>query len=122
MPRYHERAELAPRYRQPLDVAEMRARHTPSLLEMTAFDALSSRPLPKIQDLLEYGRTLRRFVRSSPLSLLLGARRPGLFGRSSLAGLYAAGEVPARRARRESNGLQCSRRSGLGARAGPLRP
>jgi L-aspartate oxidase len=99
MPRYHERAELAPRDIVSRSiVAEMERTATRTVfIDMTAFDARRlSRRFPKIYSTcLEYGLDLAREpVPVSPAAhYCMGGVRTDLDGRTTLAGLYAAGEV-----------------------------
>ena len=99
MPRYHERAELAPRDIVSRSiVAEMERTATRTVyLDMTALDARFVRHrFPKIYDTcLRYGFDLtRERVPVSPAAhYFMGGIRTDLDGRTSLAGLYAAGEV-----------------------------
>src|ERR687890_2436951 len=99
MPRYHERAELAPRdIVSRAIVAELERTATRAVfLDMTAFDAPHlRRRFPKIyRTCLEYGIDLAREpVPVSPAAhYFMGGVRTDLEGRTTLAGLYAAGEV-----------------------------
>ncbi|HEY0384954.1 MAG TPA: L-aspartate oxidase, partial [Pyrinomonadaceae bacterium] len=99
MPRYHERAELAPRDVVSRSiVAEMQRTGTRTVyLDMTALDAryLVNR-FPKIYETcLRYGLDITKdLLPVSPAShYCMGGVRTDLEGRSSLPGLYAAGEV-----------------------------
>jgi L-aspartate oxidase len=99
MPRYHERAELAPRdivSRAIVAELERTATRT-AFIDMTALDArYVRRRFPKIYDTcLRYGLDItREFVPVSPAAhYIMGGVRTDLDGRTSLAGLYAAGEV-----------------------------
>jgi L-aspartate oxidase len=99
MPRYHELAELAPRdiVTRSL-VAEMERTATRSaFLDMTAFDARHlRRRFPKIYETcLSFGLDLAREpIPVSPAAhYCMGGVRTDLEGRSTLPGLYAAGEV-----------------------------
>ncbi len=99
MPRYHERAELAPRdivTRSIVSEMERTATRT-VLLDMTAFDArYLRRRFPKIYDTcLKYGFDLSREpVPVSPAAhYCMGGVRTDLDGRTTIPGLYAAGEV-----------------------------
>ncbi|MBC7912165.1 MAG: L-aspartate oxidase [Pyrinomonadaceae bacterium] len=99
MTRYHERAELAPRdIVSRAIVAEMQRTATRTVyLDMTAFDKkyLLQR-FPKIYETcLRYGLDLSRdLLPVSPAAhYCMGGVRTDLEGRSTLAGLYAAGEV-----------------------------
>ncbi|HKG11849.1 MAG TPA: L-aspartate oxidase, partial [Pyrinomonadaceae bacterium] len=99
MPRYHEAAELAPRDVVTRSiVAEMERTATrTAFLDMTAFDASHlRRRFPKIyKTCLQYGLDLAR--EPAPVSpaahYIMGGVRTDLEGRTSLRGLYAAGEV-----------------------------
>jgi L-aspartate oxidase len=99
MPRYHEAAELAPRDVVTRSiVAEMERTATrAAFLDMTAFDAAHlRRRFPKIyMTCLRYGLDLAR--EPAPVSpaahYVMGGVRTDLEGRTSLRGLYAAGEV-----------------------------
>jgi len=99
MPRYHERAELAPRDIVSRSiVAEMERTATRTVyIDMTAFDARRlSRRFPKIYaTCLDYGLDLAREpVPVSPAAhYCMGGVRTDLEGRTTLPGLYAAGEV-----------------------------
>jgi L-aspartate oxidase len=99
MPRYHERAELAPRDVVSRSiVAEMRRTATRTVfLDMTALDARFVRErFPKIYaTCLRYGIDITRArVPVSPAAhYTMGGVRTDLYGRSTRAGLYAAGEV-----------------------------
>ena len=99
MRRYHERAELAPRdVVSRVIVAEMRRTGTRTVyLDMTALDAryLINR-FPKIYDTcLRYSLDITRdLLPVSPAShYCMGGVRTDLDGRTTLSGLYAAGEV-----------------------------
>ena len=99
MPRYDERAELAPRDIVSRSiVAEMRRTGTRTVfLDMTALqpDFLKER-FPKIYETCAaYGLNIARdLLPVSPAShYCMGGIRTDLWGRSSLPGLYAAGEV-----------------------------
>src|SRR6201989_483502 len=98
MPRYHEAAELAPRDVVTRSiVAEMERTATRTVfLDMTAFDAAHlRRRFPKIyKTCLQYGLDLAREpVPVSPAAhYMMGGVRTDLEGRTTLAGLYAAGE------------------------------
>jgi L-aspartate oxidase len=99
MPRYHDAAELAPRDVVTRSiVAEMERTATrTAFLVMTAFDAAHlRRRFPKIyRTCLQYGLDLSR--EPAPVSpaahYIMGGVRTDLEGRTSLPGLYAAGEV-----------------------------
>ena len=99
MPRYHEAAELAPRDVVTRSiVAEMERTATrTAFLDMTAFDAAHlRRRFPKIyKTCLQYGLDLAR--EPAPVSpaahYIMGGVRTDLEGRTTLRGLYAAGEV-----------------------------
>jgi len=99
MPRYHEAAELAPRDVVTRSiVAEMERTATrTAFLDMTAFDAAHlRRRFPKIyKTCLQYGLDLAR--EPAPVSpaahYIMGGVRTDLEGRTTLGGLYAAGEV-----------------------------
>jgi L-aspartate oxidase len=99
MPRYHEAAELAPRDVVTRSiVAEMERTATrTAFLDMTAFDpAHLRRRFPKIyKTCLQYGLDLAR--EPAPVSpaahYIMGGVRTDLEGRTTLKGLYAAGEV-----------------------------
>jgi len=99
MPRYHERAELAPRDVVTRSiVAEMERTATrTAFLDMTAFDARHlRRRFPKIYaTCLGFGLDLAREpVPVSPAAhYFMGGVRTDLEGRATLAGLYAAGET-----------------------------
>src|SRR3712207_4569432 len=99
MPRYHDRAELAPRDIVTRSiVAEMERTATrTAFLDMTAFDARHlRRRFPKIYaTCLRYGLDLARDpVPVSPAAhYCMGGVRTDLEGRTTLPGLYAAGEV-----------------------------
>jgi L-aspartate oxidase len=99
MPRYHERAELAPRDIVSRSiVAEMERTATRTVfIDMTAFDERRlSRRFPKIYaTCLQYGLDLAREpVPVSPAAhYCMGGVRTDLDGRTTLPGLYAAGEV-----------------------------
>src|SRR5919199_2280517 len=98
MPRYHDAAELAPRDVVTRSiVAEMGRTATRTVfLDMTAFDAAYlRRRFPKIyRTCLEYGLDLAREpIPVSPAAhYVMGGVRTDLEGRTTLAGLYAAGE------------------------------
>jgi L-aspartate oxidase len=99
MPRYHERAELAPRdivSRAIVAELERTATRT-AFIDMTALDArFVRRRFPKIYDTcLRYGLDItREFVPVSPAAhYIMGGVRTDLDGRTTLKGLYAAGEV-----------------------------
>jgi L-aspartate oxidase len=99
MPRYHERAELAPRdivSRAIVAELERTATRT-AFIDMTALDArFVRRRFPKIYDTcLRYGLDItREVIPVSPAAhYIMGGVRTGLDGRTTLAGLYAAGEV-----------------------------
>jgi L-aspartate oxidase len=99
MPRYHEAAELAPRDVVTRSiVAEMERTATrTAFLDMTAFDAAHlRRRFPKIyKTCLQYGLDLAH--EPAPVSpaahYIMGGVRTDLEGRTTLKGLYAAGEV-----------------------------
>jgi L-aspartate oxidase len=99
MPRYNEAAELAPRDVVTRSiVAEMERTATrTAFLDMTAFDAAHlRRRFPKIyKTCLQYGLDLAR--EPAPVSpaahYIMGGVRTDLEGRTTLPGLYAAGEV-----------------------------
>jgi len=99
MPRYHESAELAPRDVVTRSiVAEMGRTATRTVfLDMTAFDpAYLRRRFPKIyRTCLQYGLDLAREpIPVSPAAhYCMGGVRTDLEGRTTLPGLYAAGEV-----------------------------
>src|SRR5437763_5459910 len=99
MPRYNDAAELAPRDVVTRSiVAEMERTATRTVfLDMTAFDAAHlRRRFPKIYSTcLRYGLDLARDpVPVSPAAhYIMGGVRTDLEGRTSLPGLYAAGEV-----------------------------
>ncbi|MDQ3586088.1 MAG: L-aspartate oxidase [Acidobacteriota bacterium] len=99
MPRYHGRAELAPRdIVSRAIVAEMERTATRTVyIDMTALDArFLRRRFPKIYDTcLRYGLDLTRDpVPVSPAAhYIMGGVRTDLDGRTTLPGLYAAGEV-----------------------------
>ncbi|HEX8720284.1 MAG TPA: L-aspartate oxidase [Pyrinomonadaceae bacterium] len=99
MPRYHDAAELAPRDVVTRSiVAEMGRTATRTVfLDMTAFDAAHlRRRFPKIyRTCLEYGLDLAREpIPVSPAAhYCMGGVRTDLEGRTTLPGLYAAGEV-----------------------------
>ncbi|HEV3468386.1 MAG TPA: L-aspartate oxidase, partial [Pyrinomonadaceae bacterium] len=99
MPRYHELAELAPRDVVTRSiVAEMgRTATRTAFLDMTDFDARHlRRRFPKIYaTCLRYGLDLARdLVPVGPAAhYFMGGVRTDLEGRSTVAGLYAAGEV-----------------------------
>jgi L-aspartate oxidase len=99
MPRYHERAELAPRdIVSRAIVAEMERTATRTVyIDMTALDArFLRRRFPKIYDTcLRYGLDVtREAIPVSPAAhYIMGGVRTDLDGRTTLAGLYAAGEV-----------------------------
>ena len=99
MTRYHERAELAPRDIVSRSiVAEMeRTRVRSVYLDMTAMDARYLRHrFPKIYETcLRYGLDLARdLLPVSPAAhYSMGGVRTDLMGRTSLQGLYSAGEV-----------------------------
>lgn len=99
MPKYDERAELAPRDIVSRSIiAEMRRTGTRNvLLDMTALDAefLKSR-FPKISETCRaFGLDITAdLLPVSPAShYFMGGIRTDLWGRSTVAGLYAAGEV-----------------------------
>ncbi len=99
MPRYHERAELAPRdivSRAIVAELERTATRT-AFIDMTALDArFVRRRFPKIYDTcLRHGLDLaRELIPVSPAAhYIMGGIRTDLDGRSTLPGLYAAGEV-----------------------------
>jgi L-aspartate oxidase len=99
MPNYDERAELAPRDIVSRSiVAEMRRTGTRFvLLDMTALDpAFLKHRFPKIYETcLAYGIDITKApIPVSPAShYSMGGIRTDLWGRSSVPGLYAAGEV-----------------------------
>ncbi len=99
MPRYHERAELAPRDIVSRSiVAEMRRTATRAVyIDMTGLDARFVRErFPGIYaTCLRYGVDLTRApVPVSPAAhYSMGGVRTDLYGRTTLPGLYAAGEV-----------------------------
>lgn len=99
MPEYDERAELAPRDIVARSiVAEMRRTGTRSaFLDMTALDAgFLEHRFPKIYATCKaYGLDIAKdLLPVSPAShYCMGGIRTDLWGRSTLAGLYAAGEV-----------------------------
>lgn len=99
MPRYSEAAELAPRdVVTRAIVAEMERTATRTVfLDMTAFDpAHLRRRFPKIyRTCLQYGLDLAREpIPVSPAAhYLMGGVRTDLEGRTTVAGLYAAGEA-----------------------------
>jgi L-aspartate oxidase len=99
MPRYHEGAELAPRDVVSRSiVAEMERTATRTVfLDMTALDARFVRTrFPKIYDTcLRHGLDITREpVPVSPAAhYQMGGVRTDLEGRTTLSGLYAAGEV-----------------------------
>lgn len=99
MPRYHERAELAPRDVVSRSiVAEMqRTAKKTVYLDMTALDARYLRErFPKIYETcLRYGLDITKdLLPVSPAShYCMGGVRTDLYGRAALPGLYAAGEV-----------------------------
>ncbi|HJR09080.1 MAG TPA: L-aspartate oxidase [Pyrinomonadaceae bacterium] len=99
MPRYHEAAELAPRdivSRAIVAELERTATRT-AFIDMTALDArYVRRRFPKIYDtcLRHHLDITREPVPVSPAAhYIMGGVRTDLDGRTSLAGLYAAGEV-----------------------------
>jgi len=99
MPRYHERAELAPRdivSRAIVAELERTATRT-AFIDMTALDArYLRRRFPKIYDTcLRYGLDItREVIPVSPAAhYIMGGVRTDLDGRTTVAGLYAAGEV-----------------------------
>jgi L-aspartate oxidase len=99
MPRYHERAELAPRdivSRAIVAELERTATRT-AFIDMTALDPrYVRRRFPKIYDTcLRYGLDItREVIPVSPAAhYIMGGVRTDLDGRTTLAGLYAAGEV-----------------------------
>ncbi|MBP9665318.1 MAG: L-aspartate oxidase [Pyrinomonadaceae bacterium] len=99
MPRYDQRAELAPRDIVSRSiVAEMRRTGTRTVfLDMTALDAgFLKQRFPKIYDTCAaYGLDIATdLLPVSPAShYFMGGVRTDLWGRSTLPGLYAAGEV-----------------------------
>ena len=99
MPRYHQSAELAPRDIVSRSiVAEMERTATRAVfLDMTAFDARFLRQrFPKIYaTCLQFGIDLARApVPVSPAAhYVMGGVRTDLDGRTTVPGLYAAGEV-----------------------------
>ncbi len=99
MPNYDERAELAPRDIVSRSiVAEMRRTGTRSVfLDMTALDEdFLKHRFPKIYETcLGYGLNIAKdMLPVSPAShYCMGGVRTDLWGRSTLPGLYAAGEV-----------------------------
>jgi L-aspartate oxidase len=99
MPRYHEKAELAPRDIVSRSiVAEMQRTGTRTVyLDMTALDAryLVNRFPTIYRTCLRYGLDITKdMVPVSPAShYCMGGVRTDLDGRASLRGLYAAGEV-----------------------------
>jgi L-aspartate oxidase len=99
MPRYHERAELAPRDIVSRSiVAEMdRTAKRSVYLDMTALDArFLVRRFPKIYETcLSYGLDLTedQLPVSPAAHYCMGGVRTDLQGRTTLKGLYAAGEV-----------------------------
>jgi L-aspartate oxidase len=99
MPRYHERAELAPRdivSRAIVSELERTATRT-AFIDMTALDArYLRRRFPKIYDTcLRHGLDITRdFIPVSPAAhYIMGGVRTDLDGRTAVEGLYAAGEV-----------------------------
>ncbi|HLL70177.1 MAG TPA: L-aspartate oxidase [Pyrinomonadaceae bacterium] len=99
MPRYHEAAELAPRdivSRAIVAELERTATRT-AFIDMTALDArYVRRRFPKIYDTCaRHGLDITREpVPVSPAAhYIMGGVRTDLDGRTSVAGLYAAGEV-----------------------------
>jgi L-aspartate oxidase len=99
MPRYHERAELAPRdivSRAIVTELERTATRT-AFIDMTALDArYLRRRFPKIYDTcLRYGLDItREVIPVSPAAhYIMGGVRTDLDGRTTVEGLYAAGEV-----------------------------
>jgi L-aspartate oxidase len=99
MPRYHERAELAPRdivSRAIVAELERTATRT-AFIDMTALDArYLRRRFPKIDETcLRHGLDItRELVPVSPAAhYIMGGVRTDLDGRTTLPGLYAAGEV-----------------------------
>src|ERR687894_1016992 len=99
MPRYHDRAELAPRDVVSRSiVAEMERTATRTVfLDMTALAPSYLRArFPKIYDTcLRFGLDITRdpLPVSPAAHYVMGGVRTDLEGRTSLAGLYAAGEV-----------------------------
>jgi L-aspartate oxidase len=99
MPRYSDAAELAPRDVVTRSiVAEMERTATRTVfLDMTAFDASHlRRRFPKIyRTCLQYGLDLAREpIPVAPAAhYVMGGVRTDLEGRTTVAGLYAAGEV-----------------------------
>ena len=99
MPRYHDAAELAPRDVVTRSiVAEMERTATRTVyLDMTAFDAARlRRRFPKIyRTCMQYGLDLAHEpVPVSPAAhYVMGGVRTDLEGRTTLRGLYAAGEA-----------------------------
>jgi L-aspartate oxidase len=99
MPRYDERAELAPRDIVSRSiVAEMRRTGTRTVfLDMTALDeTFLKERFPKIYETCKfYGLDIAKdMLPVSPAShYIMGGIRSDLWGRSTLPGLYAAGEV-----------------------------
>ncbi len=99
MSRYHDRAELAPRdIVSRAIVAEMQRTATRTVyLDMTAFDKkFLAHRFPQIYETcLRYGLDISRdMLPVSPAAhYCMGGVRTDLHGRSSLRGLYAAGEV-----------------------------
>ncbi|MBP7416453.1 MAG: L-aspartate oxidase, partial [Pyrinomonadaceae bacterium] len=99
MPRYDERAELAPRDIVARSiVAEMRRTGTRTVfLDMTALDEdFLKHRFPKIYETCKfYGLDIAKdMLPVSPAShYCMGGIRTDLWGRSTLPGLYAAGEV-----------------------------
>lgn len=99
MPRYHERAELAPRdIVSRAIVAEMERTATRTVfIDMTALDARYLRGrFPQIHDTcLRHNLDItRELIPVSPAAhYIMGGVRTDLDGRTTLPGLYAAGEV-----------------------------
>ena len=99
MPRYDERAEMAPRDIVARSIIlEMRKTGTrTAFLDMTSLDAaFLKHRFPKIfETCLAYGLDITKdLLPVSPAShYFMGGIRTDLWGRSSLPGLYAAGEV-----------------------------